>query len=271
MNKKVLSLSSLLLTSLLSLTGCGSVLGTGGDLDKIIETKTLVVGTNAEYAPFEYLNGANQEVVGFDLDIVALIEKKIEEKFDIDLNVVIKDMAFDGLIGAMNSKQIDLIAAAFTKNEEREKSLLFSDVYYQAQTVIVVKDNETRITDYASLKGLALGAQLSTVQVDFAEEASGSAKNVKALGSLSTLINDLIVGNLDALLVEKPVALNILNKRNGYAMIDTIAFADDDGYAFATNYGSEALISVVNEVIVENKANGNLDQLFVDALAASLG
>lgn len=270
MNKKIIALSSLLLTSLFTLASCQNVLGTGGDLDKIVAKKTLVIGTNAEYAPFEYLSGASQKIVGFDIDVVKLIEEKIEATYDIDLNVVIKDMNFDGLIGSMNSNQIDLIAAAFTKTEEREKTLLFSDIYYQAQTVVVTKTGTTSITDYDSLKDLRLGAQLGTVQVDFANEASGNSSKVKALGSLATLISDLSVGNLDALLVEKPVAQNILKKNAGYKMIDTIAFQDDNGYAFATNYGSEALINIVNQVIQENKENGNLDQLFVDALDASL-
>ena len=122
MNKKIIALSSLLLTSLFTLASCQNVLGTGGDLDKIVAKKTLVIGTNAEYAPFEYLSGASQKIVGFDIDVVKLIEEKIEATYDIDLNVVIKDMNFDGLIGSMNSNQIDLIAAAFTKTEEREKT-----------------------------------------------------------------------------------------------------------------------------------------------------
>ena len=124
----------------MTLSACQNVIGTGGSLDQIIASKTpLVVGTNAEYAPFEYLDGASQKVIGFDMDMVALIETAIEAKYEIDLKVVVKDMAFDGLIGAMNSKQIDFIAAAFTKTAEREESLLFSDIYYEAQTVLVVR------------------------------------------------------------------------------------------------------------------------------------
>ena len=268
MNNKLLS--TLFLTSLISLTACQSSIGTGGNLDKIVASKTLVVGTNAEYAPFEYLDGASQTVVGFDIDVVALIESAIEEQFNIDLKVEIKDMAFDGLIGAMTSNQIDFIAAAFTRTDERAESVLFSDIYYQAETVLVVKQDQSKISDYASLTGLKLGAQLGTVQVDFANEASGDANKVKALGSLATLISDLEVGNLDALLVERPVALNILNKNSGYAMIDDIDFADDDGYAFASNYGSEDLINLINGVITSAKSDGSLDQLFVDALTESL-
>lgn len=270
MKNKQLMLSTLLLTSLVTLSACGDVIGTGGNLDRIVSKKTLVVGTNAEYAPFEYLDGASQQVKGFDIDVVGLIKQKIETDYSIELNVVIKDMAFDGLIGAMTSSQIDFIAAAFTRTSEREQSLLFSDIYYQAETVVVTKTNQTKITDYASLTGLKLGAQLGTVQVDFANEASGDANKVKALGSLATLISDLEVGNLDGLLVERPVALNIINKNSGYKIIDSIDFADDEGYAFATNFGSNKLVTLINEVISESMASGVLNQMFVDALTDSL-
>lgn len=250
---------------------CQEVVGSGGDLEAIVTKKTLVVGTNAEYAPFEYLDGASQKVVGYDMDVVGLIETHLETMFDIDLNVVIKDMAFDGLIGALAANQIDLIAAAFTKTDERAESVLFSDIYYDAQTVVVTKKDQQKVTDYNSLSGLKLGAQLGTAQVNFTVEASGNQNNVKALGSLSTLLSDLEVGNLDALIVEKPVAMNMVSKQTSFTYLDTIVFADDDGYAFATNHGQEDLINQVNQVIAAASASGLLLSMYVDALNQSLG
>lgn len=256
--------------TLTMMSGCSneSIKAHGGNLEEIVKSKTLVVGTNAEYAPFEYINTAGK-VVGYDIDVVGLIETKIEATYDIDLNVVITDMPFDGLIGSMNSNQIDFIAAAFSKDAEREKTLAFSNIYYKAQTVLVVKDNNTSVTDYDSLSGKKLGAQLGTVQVDFATEATGES-NVSAIASLSGLILDLQVGNIDALVVEKPVAQNIVGKNNGFKIIDTIPFADDDGYGFATNKGNDSLIALLNEVIIENQANGKLDEMFASALEESL-
>lgn len=271
MKQTQIYLSMLLMTSLLTLTSCQDVVGTGGELSEILMNKTLVIGTNAEYAPFEYLDGASQTVVGFDMDVVGLLETHLENTYDVDINVVVKDMAFDGLIGSLQANQIDLIAAAFTKNAERAESVLFSDIYYQAQTVVVMKSNQTKIIDYASLSGLKLGAQLGTVQVDFALEASGSAQNIKALASLSTLLSDLEVGNLDAILVEKPVAMNMVQKQSGLKYTEEIAFADDDGYAFATNHGKEAFIDEINTVIFKATEDGSLASMYVAALDASLG
>lgn len=266
---KALSTVALVTTFALGVASCSSVKAHGGDLQGILESQTLVVGTNAEYAPFEYISSKTGKVVGYDIELVNLFESFIETKYNIDLKVVIKDMTFDGLIGSMTANQIDFIAAAFSKDEEREQTLLFSDIYYQAQTVLVVKENYNDITDYDSLNGKKLGAQLGTVQVDFATGATGES-NVKALGSLATLILDLAVGNVHALVVEKPVAQNIVSKNSGYKIIDTIAFADDDGYGFATNKGNEALVAELNEFISINQQNGKFDELFVKAQEEAL-
>jgi polar amino acid transport system substrate-binding protein len=266
---KTLSTVALVATIALGASSCSSVKAHGGDLQGILESQTLVVGTNAEYSPFEYISSKTGKVVGYDIDLVNLFESFIETKYNIDLKVIIKDMAFDGLIGSMNAGQIDFIAAAFSKDAEREETLLFSDIYYQAQTVLVVKEDEKSITDYNSLNGIKLGAQLGTVQVDFAAEATGE-NNVKALGSLSTLILDLTVGNVTALVVEKPVAENIISKNSGYKIIDTISFADDDGYGFATNKGNEALVAELNEFISINQTNGKFAELFVKAQEEAL-
>lgn len=261
---KTLGIAALVATFVFGAASCSSNQAHGGDLEGILESKTLVVGTNAEYAPFEYISSKTGEIAGYDIDLIYHFEDFVEEKYDIDLKVVIKDMPFDGLIGSMNSNQIDFIAAAFSKDEEREKTLLFSDIYYKAQTVLVVKEDNTSITDMDSLNGKKLGAQLGTVQVDFATEATGE-DNVKALSALSTLVLDISVGNLDALVVEKPVAENIISKNSGYKIIDSIAFADDDGYGFATNKGNEELVELLNEFIQINKDNGKFDEMFIEA------
>lgn len=274
---KMKSLKSLLIFILLCLfmtttSSCSAFSASGGNLDKIVSKRKLVVGTNAEYAPFEYLACSlekvcfNEEVIGYDIDIVKLIEEEIEDKYQITLDVEVKNMAFDGLIGSLKANQIDLIAAAFTKTEERAKFVEFSDIYYQAQTVLIVKENDNTISTYEDLLGKRIGVQMGTVQNDFAISASGNESLVRSIGAIASLILDLQVGNVDLLMVEKPVGENIILKNSGYKLIDSIEFPDDAGYAFATNKGQISLIELINDVIKENKENGVLQQLYVDAI-----
>jgi polar amino acid transport system substrate-binding protein len=93
---------------------------------------TLVMGTNAEFEPFEYRNDKN-EVVGFDVDM----SKKIAEKAAQELKI--EDMNFDSLIAALDSGKIDMAVAGMSVTEERKQNVDFSDFYYTSKQVIVVK------------------------------------------------------------------------------------------------------------------------------------
>lgn len=78
-----------------------------------VEKKKVVVGTNAEYAPFDYLD-SDGNLTGFDID---LLEAVAEET---DLELVWRDLPFDSLLGAMEAGDVEVIAAAVGPTEERE-------------------------------------------------------------------------------------------------------------------------------------------------------
>ena len=92
---------------------------------------TLVMGTNCEFEPFEYLD-ENGEPTGFDVDYVKYLCAEM------GYEVTIENMDFDALIPALQSGRIDFIAAGLTRNEEREQNANFTDGYYEAVQSIVV-------------------------------------------------------------------------------------------------------------------------------------
>ena len=250
----------------LSLSSCTSY---KGDLSTIVSTKTLVVGTNAEYSPFEYTNSAGK-IMGFDVDFMDLVAKSLGTKYNTTISITWKNMNFDGLIGSLQGNQIDCIAAAFSITDERAKSVLFSDSYFSASTVVVTSSTNTTITDMDSLKTSNCGAQLGTVQAGYIQADGWNTKN-KALASISDLILAIQSNTLDALVVEKPVAESIIAKQTGLKMIDTIKF-DDGGYGIASNKDTGTdLIAAINEVIKTNTDNGVLDQLYIDAANEASG
>ena len=83
----------------------------------------ITVGTNAEYAPFEYMD-SDRNLTGFDYELLEAIAQ--EENLELEW----KDMPFDSLVGSMETGNIQIIAAAIGPTKEREKSVDFSDVYY---------------------------------------------------------------------------------------------------------------------------------------------
>lgn len=71
----------------------------------------LYVGTNAEFQPFEYLE--NGKIVGFDVELMEAIAKELGKE------VEWKNISFDGLLPALQSKKLDVIIAGMSATEER--------------------------------------------------------------------------------------------------------------------------------------------------------
>ena len=99
------------------------------------EKRTVAIGTNAEYAPFEYLD-SNGDLTGFDIDLMNAIAK--EAGFEVKW----VDLPFDSLLGSIEAGDIEAIAASIAPTEERAKSVDFSDVYYSGtRTVALSEEN----------------------------------------------------------------------------------------------------------------------------------
>lgn len=92
---------------------------------------TVRMGTNAAFFPFEYTEGS--QVVGFDATMAQYIAN------DYGKNLEIQDMAFDGLIAALQSDAIDFIAAGMTATEERRQNVDFSEPYFSSKQVVIVR------------------------------------------------------------------------------------------------------------------------------------
>lgn len=91
----------------------------------------LVMGTEAGFAPYEYMDGQN--VIGVDVDIMARVAKSL------DMELVVENMPFNSLISALNGGKIDVIAAGMTINEERKVNVDFSSPYVDATQVVVIR------------------------------------------------------------------------------------------------------------------------------------
>ena len=96
-------------------------------------TEELVMGTNAEFEPFEYHDDANN-IVGFDIEVAYEIADAAGKKLKIE------DMNFDSLIPALQSGKVDLVIAGMSVDEERLKNVDFSDSYFNASQVIIVRE-----------------------------------------------------------------------------------------------------------------------------------
>ena len=118
--------------------------------------KVLRVGTNADFAPFEFQDVSGKEYQGFDMDLIRAIAKEMGYQADI------QNINFDGLIPAMESGNLDVIISGMSINDERKQKVDFSEPYYKSGLTIVVKKDNTAINKFNDLAGKKVAVQIGT-------------------------------------------------------------------------------------------------------------
>lgn len=231
--------------------------GDGSEASKINTgggTKTpgkLVMGTNAEFPPFEFLE--NNEIVGVDPAVMALIAEEM------GLELEIKDMKFDSLPIALKSGQIDIIAAGLTVKPDRAESMSFSMPYYTAaQTVIVAKDSTLeKAEDLAALK---VGVQSGTVGEFIAEDYVDSTSQIKGFANGMLAVEALKNGQVDAVIIDNNPA-RVYAQQNADKLKLVEKLFDDEEYAFAVAKDNTVLLDQVNAALTKIKDDGRFDEV----------
>ena len=207
----------------------------------IIANGKLVLGTSADYAPFEFHTEINSTdtIVGFDVSIAQFMA----EQLGVELEVV--DMSFDNLLISLNKGDFDIVLAAMASNEERAKAVDFSNEYYLSNNVILVqKQNADKYTTQESLQGVSMAAQKGTVCEPRAQALAGE-ENVVSLVKVQDMVSELLAGKVEAVLVDKPVASGYAMMQDSLEMID-IGLETEEGMSVAMKKDSAGLVELVN-------------------------
>lgn len=270
--KKIIAM---LLTAAISvsLIACGSSTGAGssaaqdtaaaeetasaqGAESEALADGKLIVGTNAEFPPFEYL-GDNGEPDGFDMALI----KAIGEKLGVE--VEIQNMEFGSLITSIGSK-IDIAIAGMTVTEERKNAVDFSDSYYDAvQYVILPADSA--IAEKKDLLGKTIGCQLGTTGEYLIDDliAEDGTTQKKSYNKAVDAVNDLLNGRLDCVIIDRnPAMVFQSNYPDQLKLTDGAAFGfEAEQYAIAMPKGDTALAEKINAALAEMKTDGTFDKL----------
>lgn len=215
----------------------------------VLAKDKIYVGTNAEFPPFEYLE--NGEITGFDMDLVQEIGKII----DADIKIV--DMAFDGLLPALQMKKVDLVIAGMTANEERMKTVSFTQPYYTASQVIIVKEGDNSIKSFADLKGKKVGVMLGFTGDMVVSEIEGV--KIERFNAAYAGIMALQAGKVEAIVLDSEPAKNYVAQNKGLILAD--ADAEQEEYAIAVRKNDKVLLEKVEKALSEIKENGTYDKL----------
>lgn len=228
-------------------------------LDQIKKAGKIVMGTSADYPPYEFHKEINKkdEIVGFDIEIAKAIAK------DLGVQLELKDMKFDGLLAALEAGNVDFVISGMTPTEERKKSVDFTKVYYTAvQTVVVRAEDKDKFKSVEDLKGKKVGAQKGATQEQIVKEQMPNSE-LKAIGKISDLMLELKNKKVDALVVELPVATAYLAKNKDLIVADSIKLnTEDSGSAIALKKGAPELVEALNKSL-DRLNNEKLIEKFV--------
>ncbi|MDQ0199253.1 ABC transporter substrate-binding protein [Neobacillus ginsengisoli] len=215
------------------------------------QQKVLTMGTSADFAPFESTDPSGK-IIGFDVDLANYIAKQLGDKLEI------KDMKFDGLVGALQTKRVDVVLAGMSATEKRKKNVDFSTPYNRSgEMFLTLKDSKIKTID--DLKGTAVGVQLGTIQEEGAKKLQEKINfDVKPLDNSTTLIQELLSKRIQVAYMDKSVATGYIQKQ-GLAGFDDPT-SSSPGMAVAFPKGSK-LVNDVNKVLKQMEQNGKMKEL----------
>lgn len=230
-------------------------------VDKIKKAGKLVLGTSADYPPYEFHKSVDgkDEIVGFDVEIAKEIAK------DLGVKLEIKDMDFKGLLNALDAGNIDIVLAGMTPTPEREKSVDFSNIYYKAEQKVVVRaEDKDKIKVADDLKGKKLGVQKGSIQEDIAKNQLPGAE-AQALGKISDIVLALNTKKFDAAIIEGPVATSYVNANKNLVIADLKLKTEDAGSAAAVKKGNKDLVDAINKTLERLTNEKTIDKFVTDA------
>ena len=222
----------------------------------------FIVATDCTWPPMEMLD-ANKQPIGFDVDFITAVGKAAG--FEVD----VRNIAWDGIFGGVATGQYDIVAAATTITEERQKQFDFSDPYYEVAQAVVLPAGKS-IKSLADLQGKKVGGQIGTTGV-FVIRKAGVAVDLKEYDDVGLAIQDMLGGRLDAVICDDPVALYYVNKKADTAGKLNISFKTEEKeyYGFTVRKGRKDLVEKLNKGIKDVKASGVEAQLLKKWMSAS--
>lgn len=248
----------------LSVIGCGEK-KEEDMLAKIKADGKFTVGMSVDYAPYEFfvMKDGKKQMVGMDVDLLGEIAKDMGVKYEV------KEMEFNAICESVANGMINMGVSGLSPDDERRKLVDFSDIYFEAdQGILINKKDADKIKSIDDLKGMKVGAQLGSIQAKLA----GGIENVdlKQLSEVPTLIQDLKAGNLDAVIVEIPVAdIQAMLDENLVVAENKIEDTSGGGSAVAIPKNQQTLVDQVNKTLKRLADEGKIDEFYKNGVELS--
>lgn len=215
---------------------------------------TITVGTSGTYYPFTFSDG--NDVVGFEIDVWNEIGKRL------NYNIEYKMASFSGLFGMLESEKVDVLANQISITNERKEKYYFSDPYVESGAQIVIKkDSNVLINGLENLKGKKVGVDLGSNYEQILKEQSDGI-DIITYQSTDAAFNDLIIGRIDAVVIDKISALiNINEKKLPLELVGEPFEKVVNAFPFSKNDKNLQIIKEINDVLRNMKDDGTMQEI----------
>ncbi len=243
--KKILSIFAVLALVLIAGTAFAA---------SVMDKDVIVVGTEGTYPPFEF-HDKTGALVGYDIDLVNAVAEKMGKK------VEWVDMAFDGLIPALLTNKIDMIAACMSVTSARSKKVNFSDPYVITFSAFITLKDDDKIKGLDDLKGKKVSVQLGTTEDLYVTGLEGV--EVRKFSKLDDAVREISLNRVDAAFMDEPVAQDYVNSDQFEGKLKVAFSVELEGApkAFAMNKTDTVFLQATNKALKALKEDGTLSSI----------
>ncbi|MES9539637.1 MULTISPECIES: transporter substrate-binding domain-containing protein [unclassified Actinomadura] len=241
----------------LTASACGGDKGATVQGVKLIEKGALTSCTHLPYPPFQSEDKKSGKVVGFDVDLIDLVAKRL------GVTQKIVDTPFETMKtgSALNAGKCDIQMGGMTIKPDRVKFMDVSAPYFDAtQSLMAKKGSGITSLDDVKAKKLKLGSQASTTGEDFVK---GKGFDPRSFDNSNAELNGLRTGQVDVIVQDDPVVKGWLKDpaNSGFEIAANLNTGEQYGFWMRKGHNPE-LVKLTNQVIAQAKSDGTYKRIY---------
>ncbi len=221
-------------------------------LHQVFADEPIRAAIDPTFPPMEYIQDGKR--VGFDIDMANALSAKMGRTLEYT------EMDFKGMIPSVISGRQDIVLSAIYITDERKQVVDFTDPYFTAGLVVMVKKGDQSIQKPSDLKGKRVAVQVGTKSIAWLKEHYPEA-NLVEVEKNEAMFNSLETNRADAVVTGKPAAL-LYSKERGTTRVLAEPLTRED-YGIAVSKKQPKLREAFNKAIQAIKADGTYDKIMI--------
>ena len=217
--------------------------------------KVFKIGSDTTYPPFEFIDSASEDIVGFDVDLAKAICAKINCVAEFNTT------AWDGLFAALDAGEFDMAISGISITAERDEAFDFTDPYFYVNPALAVRSEDEALTvdDFTNNADLIVGAQTGTTNADVVTELFGRDR-VRLYDTFGAAAQALVNGDIDGMCIDGPSADSFVQEYAGQLVVNIAKLGEGTPLGFMLRDGDEN-VDAFNAGLKMIQEDGTLDEI----------